>query len=425
MATDPRLVRDPRRTATPQHPPPPPPPLESQSLQSPHSKLNGVDGTSNSANQSREDGGFKLKFCTVCASNQNRSMEAHLRLSLASYPVISFGTGSLVRLPGPSISQPNVYPFNSTSYDTMYTELNGKDPRLYRANGLLTMLERNRSVKFGPERWQDWAIGKPRLDHRDDRGSAGVEGGVVDVVITCEERCWDAVVDNLVEREGKLNRPVHVINVDIKDNHEEALVGGKAILELADMLNSAAQEERNRSGGEWRNGVSGGSGGGGSSFDDRVPDVIAVWQEKWPNLPALWTLACVEFGGCPNSNNKTMSTSPIASQEKDPSPQSSQSSVDAILSDMNAKYHLLVLHFRTLYNLPQMLAILNYTCGHVYTIQDIEDALSVMRDKRDELYLRVRETGKVEYAWFPKIKEVKEAEETEQVLRKEGKWPEI
>ncbi|KAL8703494.1 MAG: hypothetical protein Q9201_003337 [Fulgogasparrea decipioides] len=290
MATDPRLARDPRRTTTPPHPPPPPPPLESLPQQKPLDPRNGTDGDSSRSSQpSYSDGDFKLKFCTVCASNQNRSMEAHLRLSLASYPVISFGTGSLVRLPGPSISQPNVYPFNSTSYDTMYTELNGKDPRLYRANGLLTMLERNRSVKFGPERWQDWAVGTPRLDHKDDRGSAGVEGGVVDVVITCEERCWDAVVDNLVEREGKLNRPVHIINVDIKDNHEEALVGGKAILELADMLNAAAREERNRSGGEWRNGA--GEGGGGASFDDRVPDIIATWQEKWPNLPALWTLA--------------------------------------------------------------------------------------------------------------------------------------
>ncbi|KAI4249665.1 MAG: hypothetical protein L6R40_000454 [Gallowayella cf. fulva] len=288
MATDPRLARDPRRINTPPQPPPPPPPPQDLHQQRPPSRYDGADGYSQPPNQSRDDESFKLKFCTVCASNQNRSMEAHLRLSLASYPVISFGTGSLVRLPGPSITQPNVYPFNSTSYDTMYTELNGKDPRLYRANGLLTMLERNRSVKFGPERWQDWAIGKPRLDHRDDRGSAGVEGGVVDVVITCEERCWDAVVDNLIEREGKLNRPVHVINVDIKDNHEEALVGGKAILELADMLNATAQEERNRSGGEWRNGA---GGGGGSSFDDRVPDVIAAWQEKWPTLPALWTLA--------------------------------------------------------------------------------------------------------------------------------------
>ncbi|KAL8953959.1 MAG: hypothetical protein Q9222_000246 [Ikaeria aurantiellina] len=293
MTTDPRLSRDPRRISTPPQPPPPPPPpssLPQRQVPSTH------DGASDGHNSPRPDSsspqnsGYKLKFCTVCASNQNRSMEAHLRLSLASYPVVSFGTGSLVRLPGPSINQPNVYPFNTTSYNTMYSELFSKDPRLYRANGLLTMLERNRSVKFGPERWQDWAVGKPRLDHKDDRGSSGTEGGVVDVVITCEERCWDAVVDNLVEREGRLNRPVHVINVDIKDNHEEALVGGKAILELADMLNAAAREEREKGGGEWRNGH-GDGGGRSSSFDDRVPDVIAVWQEKWPNLPALWTLA--------------------------------------------------------------------------------------------------------------------------------------
>ena len=204
-------------------------------------------------------------------------MEAHLRLSLADYPVLSFGTGSLVRLPGPSITQPNVYPFNSTSYEEMYQELSAKDPRLYRANGLLAMLERNLSVKRGPERWQDWPIGKPRVDHQKDRGSKGSEGGVVDVVITCEERCWDAVVDNLLERGSPLNRPVHVINVDIKDNHEEALVGGRAILELAESLNVAAQEERQAL-------------EGNTSFDDRVPEILAEWQERWPQLPALWTL---------------------------------------------------------------------------------------------------------------------------------------
>lgn len=210
-------------------------------------------------------------------------MEAHLRLSLASYPVISFGTGSLVRLPGPSISQPNVYNFNSKTYDEIYNELSSKDRGLYRANGLLNMLERNRSVKRVPERWQDWFVGRPRLDHQSDRGSKGSEGGVVDVVITCEERCWDAVVDNLLERGSPLNKPVHVINVDIKDNHEEALVGGNAILDLANSLNEAARLERGADG--WNGGE------GDRSFDTRVPEILAEWQERWPNLPALWTLA--------------------------------------------------------------------------------------------------------------------------------------
>ena len=216
-------------------------------------------------------------------------MEGHLRLSLASYPVISFGTGSLIRLPGPTITQPNVYPFNVTSYAQMYSELASKDQRLYRNNGVLNMLERNRSVKFGPERWQDWAVGRPRLDrYQEDKGSQGMEGGVVDVVLTCEERCWDAVVDNLLERGSPLNRPVHVINVDIRDNHEEALVGGKALLDLADSLNTAASEERAKNG---ANGWTEGTGAGRTGFDTRVPDVLSEWQERWPSLPALWTLS--------------------------------------------------------------------------------------------------------------------------------------
>jgi RNA polymerase II subunit A C-terminal domain phosphatase SSU72 len=215
-------------------------------------------------------------------------MEGHLRLSEANFPVISFGTGSLVRLPGPTITQPNVYQFNKTSYDSMYKELEAKDPRLYRANGILNMLNRNRGVKWGPERWQDWQIGIPRMDNEKDRGSHGTEGGVVDVVITCEERCWDAVVDDLLARGSPLNRPVHVINVDIRDNHEEASVGGRAIVDLAKSLNAVALEERDKIGAL---AFDAGSAASRSSFDERVPDVLAAWQERWPHLPATWTLS--------------------------------------------------------------------------------------------------------------------------------------
>jgi RNA polymerase II subunit A C-terminal domain phosphatase SSU72 len=265
--------------------------------------LNGTNTTNGV-----EEGGFKLKFCTVCASNNNRfvsmtlrhfllkiwalkifhrSMESHLRLANANYPVISFGTGSLVRMPGPSITQPNVYQFNKTSYDAMFRELEAQDPRLYKANGILNMLGRNRGVKWGPERWQDWKVGAPRLDHSQDRGSEGVEGGMVDVVITCEERCWDAVVDDLHARGSPLNRPVHIINVDIKDNYEEALLGGTGILDLADSLNKAAVEEREHN----PAGFDGGNAANRASFDERVPEIIGEWQERWPTLPAVWTLA--------------------------------------------------------------------------------------------------------------------------------------
>ena len=189
-------------------------------------------------------------------------MEAHLRLSTTpspagGYPVLSFGTGSLVRLPGPSISQPNVYSFNTTSYSQMHDELLAQDARLYRNNGILNMLARNKDVKWGPERFQDWIPGAPRLDHQEkgDKGSLGTEGGVVD---------------------------------DIRDNHEEALIGGGAILELANALNEAAAQERQDKGSSgWENGV----GRAREGFDERVPDILAEWQERWPNLPAFWTLA--------------------------------------------------------------------------------------------------------------------------------------
>ncbi|KAK4952943.1 RNA polymerase II subunit A C-terminal domain phosphatase [Elasticomyces elasticus] len=323
--SDPRL-----RRAAPPPPPPPPPPNEpdipmaqldgamDDKMPAP-TQINGAPAQ-HPGEATNTDTSFKLKFCTVCASNNNRSMEAHLRLTTptpstsqsnphhtpTSYPTISFGTGSLVRLPGPSITQPNVYNFNTTSYSDMYEELKSKDAALYGRNGILPMLERNKGVKWGPERWQDWAVGVPRVGKRKrgevegaeygrDKGAQGTEAGTVDIVITCEERCWDAVVDDLLTRGSPLNRPVHVFNIDIKDNHEEALVGGKAILELADELNAAAREARAthvKGGGMGGvNGFDQGVAGARQGFDERVPEILAAWQERWPGLPALWTLA--------------------------------------------------------------------------------------------------------------------------------------
>lgn len=291
MASDPRRGRVAEATRDASSTPGTPAPAGAESeVPHPVASTETLQQENSSVTPTPEEPSYKLKFCTVCASNQNRSMEAHLQLSSAPYPVISFGTGSLVRLPGPSITQPNVYNFNSTSYSQMYDELYSKDQRLYRNNGILNMLERNKNLKWGPERFQDWVPGQPRINHisKGDKGSLGTEGGVVDVIITCEERCWDAVVDDLMNKGSPLNRPVHVFNVDIRDNHEEALVGGKAIRDLADRLNEAAAEERRLSGVD---GWDQGTGAARQSFDEKVPEILASWQEKHPTLPALWTLS--------------------------------------------------------------------------------------------------------------------------------------
>lgn len=105
-----------------------------------------------------------------------------------------------------------------TPYEDIYVDLKQKDPSLYTANGILNMLDRNRRVKRAPQRWHEE---RERM---------------FDVIITCEERCFDAVLEDLLARGGVQHRPVHVVNVEIKDNHEDAMLGGRLILQLAQLV---------------------------------------------------------------------------------------------------------------------------------------------------------------------------------------------
>ncbi|KAH7680955.1 RNA polymerase II subunit A C-terminal domain phosphatase SSU72 protein [Dioscorea alata] len=157
---------------------------------------------------------MRLRYAMVCSSNQNRSMEAHSLLKRQGFEVASYGTGAHVKLPGPSLREPNVYDFG-TPYKVMLDDLRRKDPDLYKRNGILPMLKRNSSVKTAPQRWQDNAA-----------------DGVFDVVLTFEEKVFDMVLQDLNNREQVLMKTVLIINLEVKDNHEEAAVGAKLALDL-------------------------------------------------------------------------------------------------------------------------------------------------------------------------------------------------
>ncbi|PIA25009.1 hypothetical protein AQUCO_13300004v1 [Aquilegia coerulea] len=170
---------------------------------------------------------MKFRYAMVCSSNQNRSMEAHYLLKREGFDVCSYGTGAHVKLPGPSLREPNVYDFG-TPYKQMFDELRRKDSELYKRNGILPMLKRNAGVKVAPQRWQ-----------------LNASDGTFDVVITFEEKVFDMVIEDLHNREHVLMKPVLVINLEVKDNHEEAAVGARLTLDLCQELEATDSWEDN------------------------------------------------------------------------------------------------------------------------------------------------------------------------------------
>ena len=79
-----------------------------------------------------------------------------------------------------------------------------------------------------------------------------------------------------------MNRPVHVINIEIKDNHEEALIAGKAMLELCTAVSGLASlgiGNRNDAGLMRRLSQIEASG----DLDGEIDDIIRIQSAKHPH----------------------------------------------------------------------------------------------------------------------------------------------
>ena len=82
---------------------------------------------------------------------------------------------------------------------------------------MLHILSRNIRIKERPEKFQEVKM-------------------EFNLILTCEERVYDAVVEHFSVNDSVSETPVHVINIDIVDNPEDATIGAFMFCQLMQML---------------------------------------------------------------------------------------------------------------------------------------------------------------------------------------------
>ncbi|CAI5722104.1 unnamed protein product [Hyaloperonospora brassicae] len=162
-------------------------------------------------------------FAMVCANNVNRSAAAHEVLDAAGLRVCSYGAGRQVILAGQTGSKPRTFQF-LTPYATMYDTLKAEDAAVYTDNGVLGLLERDRSIKKAPERWQ--SLSDQQLV-------------AIDVVVCLDYAMFVTVLEDVqtrVRQQLQVQR-LHLICLDTVDTPEEAVTGSERVLSLCRELN--------------------------------------------------------------------------------------------------------------------------------------------------------------------------------------------
>lgn len=206
---------------------------------------------------------MKFNVCTVCSSNMNRSMEAQRVLTEAGYNVSSYGTGNSVKIPGLTKETPNSFQFG-TPYTEILSTLKTQEStvpeekRNYAKQGLYDMLERNIKLKTCPENWQVQTTSK-LLEN--------------DVVVCCDEKCYEILLDDCARRGIKKGKSIIIINIDVEDFHAKSLEAGQAIRRLLNLLEEAKEKSTEE-----------------ADFYDSIGSVAGQWQLEYQHLPILYKI---------------------------------------------------------------------------------------------------------------------------------------
>jgi len=179
----------------------------------------------------------RYHYAMICSSNMNRSCAGHLSLLQQGIHVTSYGAGAQVKIPG----KHGARTFNfGTTYDDMYKALETEDAAFYKANEMLSLLDRNRNMKSAPERWQESDV-----------------VGKVNVAVCFDDRIFELVDEDCANRDAVDYMNLHVINIDTVDNPEAAAASAELALELCRRLDEMEELD-----------------------ESEVPEVIAAFEKE-------------------------------------------------------------------------------------------------------------------------------------------------
>lgn len=157
-------------------------------------------------------------IAVCCAMNNNRSMETHSLFLKKNINIKSYGTSHNIKLPGLTPNTPNIYEYGTT-YKEIYDDLVSQNKEAYDRIGLLYLLERNMKVKERPENFFD-----------------AMKEEIFTVVITCEEKCFESIYQNVKDGGSKLKNGFWLVNFEIKDTISDAVFGANDIYNFVRMI---------------------------------------------------------------------------------------------------------------------------------------------------------------------------------------------